>query len=776
MVNYKPIAVPLLFLLLMSCFPASAQQVPTITPKPQPIILKLDEAGNHINKIEELATISKSTNDSANRTILTPKRFDCSTTGKQVVNVKAINNGFKGNLNPNDVQLQYPIGLAFDRAGNFYIVQNEGYTIQKVTQKGEVSTYAGTGVQGYSNGPRATAMFDSMLDIVIDSADNLYITDSFSRIRKITPDGMVSTFAGKGIPGDGDDQGEKAIFNHPKCLAIDKDQNIYVGDTENFKIRKITPTGLVTTLAGDGREGNFIGNGKTARFGDIQGLVTDADNNVYVCDAKYHQIKKITPDGTVSVYAGNGNAGNADGDRLSATIQQPFSMVFDESGNLYFADLFTIRKITPDGKVVTVAGDNNQPPGNTDGYGTDARFTICECMRLDPCGNIYVADFDNRVIRKITHDNYVTTIAGNGPYFKYTGNVGPSTCATSTLNIPVNVQSQPTITSVFDNVTVTDCATMANYAIKAAATDNCPASTIRFTQTPDANTLLQNHVPLKVTLTATDNTGGTNSITFNVTAQNDVEPPGRSVKVSASSTSSCEGSPIKFIADVKNPDAGTSYQWLVNGVNSGLNSPEFVSSTLKTGDFVNCAVTTGGGCGIPNLGFDVPVVVNPYPVITLNPAEQIIAGKSIQLNPIVSGNIATYNWIPTDGLSDSHSQYPVASPDNTTTYKLTATSVDGCPAESMVKVTVIHNITPPNTFSPNGDGQNDTWNITGLDSYPVSTTQVFNRYGSAVFKSTGYPKPWDGSINGQDVPGGTYYYIIDLKNGTLLKGWLLIAR
>jgi gliding motility-associated-like protein len=775
MIRYKPIIALLLFFLFYINKPVFAQQAPIITPKPPVILLQLDATGYYKNKIEDLALINKSTNDSVNRALLQPLSFNCSDIGNQYIKVKAVNNGFIGSLKPNAVQLQYPNGLAFDRAGNLFISQNSGFTIQKITPRGDVSTFAGTGVKGYANGPKTTAMFDAMQDIVIDSADNIYVSDSYNRIRKITPGGMVSTFAGKGIPGDADDQGEKAMFTYPGKMAIGKDQNIYVADRGNFKVRKINPESVVSTLAGDGRQGNINGNGKIARFGAIWGLAVDAANNVYVADNTYFQIKKITPDGTVSVYAGRGIQGNDDGDRLTASFVAPFALVFDADSNLCVADLFTIRKITPDGKVITVAGDNGSS-NPVDGKGSGARFSNCEGMAIDPCGNLYIADFNNKLIRKMTHDNIVSTIAGNGPYFVYTGNVGPSTCTFSTTNVPVFVQSRPTITSAFGDIDVTDCSNLANYTIKATATDNCPGSTIRFTQSPEANTVLQNRVPVKVTLTAIDNSGGSSSITFNVTAKNDIEPPGRSVSVSPATASGCQGDPITFTATVKNPDAGTRYQWLVNGINVGTNTPQFVADNLKTGDLVNCAVTTGGGCGIPNLGLDVAVTINPYPTINLNPAEQIIAGKNITFKPVVFGSIAAYNWTPAYGLSNPNSQYAVASPQKTTTYKLKVTSTDDCVASSLVTVTVINTIIPPNTFSPNGDGQNDTWNIKGLDSYPQSVTLVFNRYGSIVYKSTGYTNPWDGHFNGKPMPTGTYYYTIDLKNGTILTGWVTVVR
>ena len=162
------------------------------------------------------------------------------------------------------------------------------------------------------------------------------------------------------------------------------------------------------------------------------------------------------------------------------------------------------------------------------------------------------------------------------------------------------------------------------------------------------------------------------------------------------------------------------------------------------------------------------------------------AGKQITLfqgqSAILQGsargdNITGYYWTPATFLSDPASLNPITTPTQDITYTLTvATSTCGA-STSSVFVRVYQQVSIPNTFTPNGDGVNDYWDIKNLDTYPESIIQVFNRYGQVVYQSNGYAKPWDGASNGTSLPAGTYYYIIDLKNGTpKLSGWVLIAR
>jgi gliding motility-associated-like protein len=249
------------------------------------------------------------------------------------------------------------------------------------------------------------------------------------------------------------------------------------------------------------------------------------------------------------------------------------------------------------------------------------------------------------------------------------------------------------------------------------------------------------------------------------------------VAVTAANNAVCEGAQVSFHAEVTNGDAGTTYQWQVNGVNAGTNSPDFTSTTLQNNDVVNCIVTTGGGCGVPNTGNAVTAIINPKPVITLKPDEQILAGTTVNLNPTVTGNIVSYKWAPAVGLSDANSQFPVASPEVTTTYTLTATTDQGCHADASVVVTVVHNVAIPNTFTPNADGYNDLWAIKYLDAYTNCTVNVYTRNGAPVYHSKGYNIAWNGTSGGKALPAGVYYYVIDLGNGSpLLSGNVSIIR
>jgi gliding motility-associated-like protein len=735
-------------------------QAPLIIPKPQPIKLALDATGNYTVNINDLVSITNNT-DSATLTLLNPNSFNCNSLGKQVVNITASTNGYVSVLTPENVSFAGPLGVAFDVSGNFYVAENNSYVVRKIDAKGQVTTYAGTGVKGYADGPSNTAMFSSVIGIACDSLGNVYVADSGNNtIRKISTSGMVSSFAGNPTRGYVDGKGTNAGFNQPYGMAFDKHQNLYVTDKGNYRIRKITPDGTVTTFAGPKSPGTTA----VASFGDLYGLAIDAQGNVYICDHKPECIWKITQDGTVSVYAGNGVSNYVDGPGLSASFIGPNALTFDSAGNLYVADTFIVRKISTNGDVSTVAGSYTS--GFVDGQGKSALFTIMLGISLDLCGNIFVSDFYNSMIRKITQSGVVSTVAGSGAQTVINGNVGATSCQSSMLQVPVLVQSTPVITSVFNNVTVTDCSNLADYTLKAQATDNCPVGAIKFTQSPPANTVFKDDSPVTVTITATDSTGGSSSVSFKVTPVNTASAPGRSVTVTTATDKICQGMPVTFNAQVINGDTGTNYQWLVNGKDTGPDSPEFTTSTLNDGDIVNCAVTTGSGCGIPNTGLDIKMSVSPVPSIVLAPIQHILPGAGVQLNPQITGDIATYTWTPATGLSNAAIPNPGASPGINTTYKLTVTSTAGCTDTASVNVLIIERITIPNTFTPNNDGINDLWNIPYLTNYQNCTVNIFNRYGQRVFHTIGYGNPWNGTINGKPLPMGSYYYIIDLKDGS----------
>jgi NHL repeat len=267
------------------------------------------------------------------------------------------------------------------------------------------------------DGTRGTARFCGPEGVVVDNAGNIYVADESNHtIREITPAGIVSTLAGlAGNPGSADGTGSAARFRYPSGVAVDNAENVYVADTENQTIRKITPAGDVTTLAGlAGVRGSDDGTGSDARFNDPFGVAVDGLGNVYVADTGNHTIRRITAAGVVSTLAGlAGMQGSDDGNGADARFSFPFDVAVDDSGNVYVADTFnyTIREITPAGDVTTLAGLAGNY-GSADGTGGDARFSAPHSVAVDCVQNIYVADTSNSTVRKITAARVVTTLAG----------------------------------------------------------------------------------------------------------------------------------------------------------------------------------------------------------------------------------------------------------------------------------------------------------------------------------------------------------------------------
>jgi sugar lactone lactonase YvrE len=278
-----------------------------------------------------------------------------------------------------------------------------------------VTTLAGSGNPGFADGSGAEASFKYPAGIVLDGSGNIYVADAFNnRIRKITPSGVVTTLAGSGKEGFADGTGLKAVFNGPSGIAIDRDGNIYTAEWKGHRVRKITPEGVVTTLAGSGKAGFADGTGAEASFNTPEGVALDSKGNVYVADARNNKIRKISPSGVVTTIAGSGKKDFADGAGAEATFSYPFGVAVDGGGNVYVADSGNnlIRKITPSGSVSTFAGSGKA--GAKDGYGLATSFNTPWGLALDGGGNLYVADGGNNLIRMITPSGSVSTFAGSG--------------------------------------------------------------------------------------------------------------------------------------------------------------------------------------------------------------------------------------------------------------------------------------------------------------------------------------------------------------------------
>ncbi len=312
----------------------------------------------------------------------------------------------------------YPGGISVDATGtNIYIADSGNNTVRLMSPVGRVITIAGlaAGTYGSVDGTNTTARLDGPQAVVADGAGNLYAADTGNdTIRKITPAGVVTTLAGSpGVAGSSNGVGNGALFWRPTGLALDANTNLYVADNGNHSIRMITPAGLVTTIAGAaGYPGYSNGPTFLAQFKNPAGVAVDAASNIYVADFGNAVIRKISPLGVVSTIAGQpGTTGNADG--TNAQFAMPEGIAVDAASNLYVADTgnHTIRLITPAGTVSTLAGLAGVA-GTVDGTSNKARFNFPHALALDRASNIFVADTFNLTIRKITPAGVVSTIAG----------------------------------------------------------------------------------------------------------------------------------------------------------------------------------------------------------------------------------------------------------------------------------------------------------------------------------------------------------------------------
>ncbi|MDO8542331.1 MAG: hypothetical protein Q7S40_17975 [Opitutaceae bacterium] len=326
-----------------------------------------------------------------------------------------------------------PGGIIADAAGTVYVADTYNHSIRKLAADGSVTTLAGLGgTSGSTDATGSAARFFNPQGLAVDSSGNLYVADSGNHvIRKVTAAGVVTTFAGvTRTSGSNDGAASEARFNNPFGLAFGRDGNLYVADRGNHTLRRISPAGAVTTVAGlAGTSGATDGVGADARFFGPAGITSDADGNIYLADSSNYTIRKITPDGIVSTLAGSPRLGGTlNGTGSAARFSLPYGVALDSSGNVYVADSNndTIRRITPAGVVTTFAGAADQR-GSVNGTGSAARFFTPTAIAASPGGSLYVADTLNHSIRRITPAAVVTTFSGPGGNFGNTD--GPGTAA-----------------------------------------------------------------------------------------------------------------------------------------------------------------------------------------------------------------------------------------------------------------------------------------------------------------------------------------------------------
>ena len=350
--------------------------------------------------------------------------------------------GMDGNL----FKLSEPGGVAVDGSGNLYIADTGNNIIRKLTTNGVISVFSGNGSSGYSGdgGPATAASLNSPAEVAADGSGNIYIADTYnSAIRKVSTNGTITTVAGNGSAGYSGDGGAatNANLSYPSGVVVDNLGNIYIADTFNDRIRKVGTNGIITTVAGNGSSG-YSGDGGAATSASLYdpfNVAMDNVGDIYIADTYNNAIRKVGTNGVITTVAGNGT-GDYSGDGGAATnasISDPWGVSLDSFGNLYIADSGNevIRKVGTNGIITTAAGNGSPSYSGDGGPATSASLYNPLGVAVSDSGNLYIADTDNGVVREVNTNNIITTVVGNAG--AYSGNGGPATAAR--LNFPDDV-------------------------------------------------------------------------------------------------------------------------------------------------------------------------------------------------------------------------------------------------------------------------------------------------------------------------------------------------
>ena len=638
--------------------------------------------------------------------------------------------GYSGNGGmATSAQLAWQMGVIADNAGNIYIGDHDNNVVRKVNSAGIITNFAGNGVLGYTGdgGLATSAQLYHPSWMGFDNPGNLYIIDQNAEvIRKVDIiTGIITSITGNLPAGYSGDGGPliTAQFRSITGITFDATGNMYISDNGNHVIRKVNTLGVITTVAGTGVPG-FGGDGGLATSAQLASpykVVFDNNGNMYIPENGNNRIRKVNNTGIISTYAGTGNFGYSGdgGQATSADLQYPWTIDVDNEGNLYIGDgANVVRKVTTNGIITTYAGNGTYGNTGDGGLATLAELGTIAGISLDPAGNLLISvrEYFN-VIRKVTNcltasiiqqpitvnlcnsGNAIfsvsainttdfqwqvntgtgwTNLTDNSLYSGSATNVLLVTNASTSMN---NFQYRSILSNgcgpIFSTIALLQVNTPTNpsVVISTPTTSVCAGSSVLFSaslqnggsspiyqwkknginvgtnsNTYNENSLLNGDIiSCILTSNATcviENTANSNSIIMNVTT-----PLTPSVVITASANNICFGAQVTFTSSITNGGSTPFFAWFKNGVNLSLNSPTYTDNSLKNEDVITCSVMSSLSCVTTSNATSSPIVisvtlpVSPSVTITSS-AYSVCRNTSVTFtaSSLNGGNTPIYLW------------------------------------------------------------------------------------------------------------------------------------
>ena len=650
------------------------------------------------------------------------------------------------------------------------------------TKAQTISTIAGTGfgapnAGGYvgDNGPATTAELYWPFSITLCKG-NIYVADTYNRrIRKVSVTGVITTVAGGGFSGLGDGgQATAAGLWNPTQALFDAIGNMYIVDAAHNRIRIVNTTGIINTVVGNGQAG-FSGDGGPATAAQLHGpqyAAFDAGGNLYIADVANNRIRKVNTGGIISTIAGTGTAGYGGdgGQATNAQLNGPDGVTLDASGNLYIADYSNnrIRMVNTAGIITTIVGTGVAGFSGDGGPATAAQLHgPNDGTVFDALGNFYIPDALNNRIRKVNTAGIISTIAGNG-IAGYSGDGGPALAAA--LNYPGGVALDSSLCNLYIADLYNDrirLVTNAEVTILVNSPSVCVGDTTTFTLTASgaANYTWTPNINLNTNLGSTVIATSTASINYTV----------------MSTLGSCHNSATSSITINPLPTITVSTPTICVGNTGTLTATGASTYTWSTGADTNSIVvspsvsstytvvgTSAASCvGAPTVG---AITVTPYPMVSISGVSAICIGQHTTLT---ASGAKTYTWSTGDSLGSL-----TVSPTKDTGYTVIGTT-GLCSTKDSISITVNNwfNFTLPNIVTPNNDDIND---YIDFGKYEFSTLQleIYNRWGTKIFESSSPTCVWKPTED-----DGTYFYTAQYaikcsyqEQSKSLKGFITVVR